>query len=233
MKSQFSSISTSSASIKNSLRKQTCSFANPTTNPDIITKVIIIGDSAVGKSSMIHAIKDGMISNTHQTTIGCDFFILHFNIENTHLQMQIWDTCGQEIYRSLVTSFYRNTNLAFLVYSITDRTSFESLNFWMNSLTQNSCTKIFLIGNKSDDEQNRKVSLEEGKKFAKEHDITYFREISTLMNKDYSCRDIFKDAAMELFNSQSENTSDEISISSVSLNKTPVNKDNMTNGCFC
>ena len=127
-----------------------------------------------------------MISNTqHRTTIGCDFFILHFDIENTHLQMQIWDTCGQEIYRSLVISFYRNTNLTFLVYSITDRTSFESLNFWMNSLTQNSCSKIFLIGNKADDEQNRKVSFEEGQQFAKEHGITYFKEISTLMNKDF------------------------------------------------
>jgi small GTP-binding protein len=235
MKSQLSSISTSlSTSIRNSLRKQSCSFAKPTTNPDIISKVIIIGDSAVGKSSMIHAIKDSMISNTQQRiTIGCDFFILHFDIENTHLQMQIWDTCGQEIYRSLVISFYRNTNLTFLVYSITDRTSFESLNFWMNSLTQNSCSKIFLIGNKADDEENRKVSFEEGQQFAKEHGITYFKEISTRINKDFNCKDIFKDAAIELYDSQSETMSDELSITSISLDKTNVNKDNVNNGCFC
>ena len=91
--------------------------------------------------------------------------------------MQIWDTCGQEAYRSLITSFYRNASLAILVYSIDNQNSFDDIEAWLNEIKSQSNpeTKIFLIGNKTDLEDQRQIPVETAKVFSTEHSFNFFK----------------------------------------------------------
>ena len=94
---------------------------------DLTFKIIIIGDSGVGKSCLTQMATKNNFESNYQTTIGFEFFVLNIKIGDKIIKLQIWDTCGQEIYRSLISNFYRNASLAIMVYSVTDRKSFENL----------------------------------------------------------------------------------------------------------
>jgi Ras-related protein Rab-11A len=85
-------------------------------------------------------------------TVGFEFLTFVVKLNNTLIKLQIWDTCGQEVYKSLVANFYRQSSLALMVYSIENRSSFENIDMWMKELKNNSNPdiKIFLVGNKSD-----------------------------------------------------------------------------------
>ena len=87
-------------------------------NHDLCFKIIIIGNCGVGKSSLVNQGVLEKFSSNYQTTLGFDFFSMFVKIEDKIVKLQIWDTCGQEIYRSLITSFYKNSSLAIIVYSI-------------------------------------------------------------------------------------------------------------------
>ena len=101
-------------------------------------------------------------------------------MNNKVIKLQIWDTCGQELYRSLITNFYRNSSLAIMVYAINSRESFENIEMWLRELRthSNPDAKVFLIGNKIDLESERKVSKEEGEKFCKDNKLNGFMESS-------------------------------------------------------
>ena len=134
---------------------------------DLSFKIIIIGDPGVGKSCIsVKAIKDKFIEG-YETTVGFDFFTYCIKMNGQIIQLKIWDTCGQEVYRALIHNFFRNTSLAILVYSIDNKESFKNLNFWLNDLkTQsNPDIKIILIGNKKDLNEKREVTFEQGEKF--------------------------------------------------------------------
>ena len=85
---------------------------------DHLFKLLIIGESGVGKTCLLLRFTDDSFTANHLTTIGIDFKIKIINLENKLIKLQIWDTCGQEVYRSLISSFYRNSSLAMMVYSI-------------------------------------------------------------------------------------------------------------------
>ena len=144
---------------------------------DITFKVIIVGDSGVGKSCLtMKAIKKTFIED-HNATIGFDFFTFCTMInESTTCKLQIWDTCGQEAYKSLITSFYRNTSLAMMVYSIDNKESFEHIKSWHREikLQSNPNVKTFLIGNKSDLESSREVTTEMAELFKEEEGFDFF-----------------------------------------------------------
>ena len=147
---------------------------------DYSFKAIIIGDPYVGKSSLINkAIKQKFEPN-YNPTLGFDYFLFHIRIKNKILKLQIWDTCGQEIYQSLITNFYRNSSVAFMVYSIDNKESFDHIDNWLKEIkyTNNPDTKIFLIGNKTDLDNERKVSFEEGKIYANNYEFSAFYETS-------------------------------------------------------
>ena len=130
-----------------------------TTKFDFNYKIILIGDSSVGKSCLtIRATKDSYLNN-YTPTVGFEFFNLNLKIKEKNIKLQIWDTCGQEKFRSLISNFYRNSSLAIIVYSIIDPESFNHIDQWLNEIkTQTSPDiKIFLIGNKSDLAKSRKI----------------------------------------------------------------------------
>ena len=141
-------------------------------------KIIIIGDSGVGKSSLLKRAVQNRFDGSYQATIGFEFLLMHFKVNDLKIKLQIWDTCGQEMYRSLVQGFYRNTSLAIIVYDISSKKSYEGLDIWLKDLRQHTEENIpvFIIGNKMDLE--RQVSAEDAKIFAVSNRSIFFTECS-------------------------------------------------------
>ena len=101
---------------------------------DYSFKLIIIGDSGVGKSSLIKRTIKNVFESDCQPTLGCEFYTFITKIKNNIVKCQIWDTCGQEKYRSLIPSFYNNLSLAIIIYAINDISSFDNVNFCLMNL---------------------------------------------------------------------------------------------------
>ncbi|XP_022182325.1 uncharacterized protein LOC111042124 isoform X3 [Myzus persicae] len=146
-------------------------------------KLIIVGHSNVGKSSIIHRLVKDVYEDTLKTTIGINFHEIFVRFENETIQLNIWDTAGTETYRSLAQSYYRGAHGIFIVYDITNAKYLVELNNWKKDVEDFSdlnAVKI-LIGSKCDDTSNRKVSIKEGQELAKEYGISFF-EVSSKTN---------------------------------------------------
>jgi len=162
-----------------------CNFEIEVLSPDhsfsdLSFKIIVIGDSGVGKSCLtIQAIQDKFVE-LYRATVGFEFLSFNVRINKVVIKLQIWDTCGQEVYKSLITGIYRNSSLAIILYSVTNRNTFQHIDTWIKELNQNSTKniKIILVGNKSDLEKERKISYEEGEKLKNKHKLDYFIETS-------------------------------------------------------
>ena len=169
------------------------------TQYDLSFKMIIIGDPGVGKSCLTSQVIKSEFDDAYSATIGFEFVTLNLKLDEKRIKMQIWDTCGQEIYRSLISNFYRNASLAMIVYSIDSKVSFSHLDIWLKDvqLLSNPDVKIFLIGNKLDLENIREVSFDEGKKYANEHNACYFNETSA--KNGLNAKEVFIQAAKVLY----------------------------------
>jgi len=138
-------------------------------------KYIVIGDTGVGKSCLLLQFTDKRFQPVHDLTIGVEFGARMITIGNKPIKLQIWDTAGQESFRSITRSYYRGAAGALLVYDITRRETFNHLATWLEDARQhaNSNMTIMLIGNKCDLDHRRAVSTEEGAQFAKEHGLVF------------------------------------------------------------
>jgi small GTP-binding protein len=148
-----------------------------------IVKVIVVGNSNVGKSSLMHTYINGCFSKIQAMTIGFDFLVKNVLINNEIVRVQIWDTAGQERYRSIVSSYYRGSNATLIVYDVSNRESFNDIVKWLDMINCKSSYQnipILLLGNKTDLE-HREVSEQEGQEFAAMHDIM-FMEVSAKSN---------------------------------------------------
>ena len=166
---------------------------------DLSFKIIIVGDSGVGKSCLSIKASRNYFEDFYSPTVGFEFLTFNVKIEDQNIKLQIWDTCGQEVYRSLISSFYRSASLAIIVYSIDNEESFNNIEKWLNDIkTQSSPdVKIFLIGNKADLDDKRKITREQGEKFSNEHKISFFTETSA--KTGLNVQNVFSQAAKELF----------------------------------
>jgi len=136
---------------------------------DHLFKLLIIGDSSVGKSSILLRFTEDEFDDEHPVTIGVDFKVKTIQLGTKRINLTIWDTAGQEKFRSLTSSYYRGTQGIILVYDVTSRESFQHLSVWLNEIDMycnNSDVVKLLVGNKID-LGNREVSREEGLAFAK------------------------------------------------------------------
>eukprot|EP01118_Nematostelium_gracile_P004644 TRINITY_DN154_c0_g1_i2.p1 TRINITY_DN154_c0_g1~~TRINITY_DN154_c0_g1_i2.p1 ORF type:complete len:200 (-),score=63.58 TRINITY_DN154_c0_g1_i2:65-664(-) len=142
-------------------------------------KYIIVGDTAVGKSCLLLQFTDKRFQPIHDLTIGVEFGSRMINVEGNQVKLQIWDTAGQEKFRSITRSYYRGTSGAILAYDITRRDTFDHLTEWLEDCKKysNPNIVIMLIGNKCDLEEKRQVSREEGEKFARDNGL-FFLETS-------------------------------------------------------
>ena len=168
-------------------------------NYDLSFKLIVIGDSGVGKSCLTSKATKNIFEPAYNTTIGFEFFCFNLKIKDKVVKLQIWDTCGQELYRSLITNFYRNSSLAIMVYSVTSKASFTNIETWLKELKthSNPDAKVFLIGNKSDLVDERVITLNEAKEYANTMEFDYFAESSA--KTGYNARNIFIHAAKLLY----------------------------------
>ncbi|KAH8554741.1 ras family-domain-containing protein [Umbelopsis sp. PMI_123] len=151
------------------------------TNYNYIIKYIIVGDTGVGKSCLLLQFTDHRFHAQHELTIGVEFGTRFVNVEGKQIKLQIWDTAGQENFRSITRSYYRGAAGALIVYDITRRDSFNNIPTWLEDVRKNANpnTTIMLIGNKCDlGAKQRQVSKEEGEKFARDNGISLFLEAS-------------------------------------------------------
>ena len=157
-------------------------------NPEIPKyKLIFLGDQNVGKSCILNRFMNDTFTEEYQATIGLDFQSKNVQIDNQDIHLLLYDTAGQEKFRSLIPMYTRDSNIILLVYEINNKDSFLHLPDWINDLTNvNKDDVIFaLVGNKIDLEESREVSTEEGQKFAEEQGYI-FQEVSAKTGDGFS-----------------------------------------------
>ena len=160
-------------------------------------KLCIIGDSGVGKTCISSRLVDGTFKPDEKSTIGASFVTT--NIENS--KIVIWDTAGQEKYRSMVGMYYRGASGAIIVYDITSKATFSDLDAWHADLMKTATDDIVLciVGNKCDLESSRQVSYEEGKEFAEKKRAMFF-EVSAMSGKNVT--ELFTEMTRKIKSSQ-------------------------------
>ena len=151
---------------------------------DKLLKIIIIGDSNVGKTSFLDKFVNNNFQKVYLSTIGVDFFTKIIEVDGIKFKIHLWDSCGQEKFKSLTRSYYRNMDGIIMMYDITDLKSFENIKSWLTESEKfaDNCVAKILVGNKKDLEDMRSVSYEKAKKYAESIDVNFF-EISN--KEDY------------------------------------------------
>ena len=141
-------------------------------------QIIMVGESGVGKTSLIRRYTNNIFNTNHLETIGIEFFNKEERINDQIIQIKLWDTAGQEIFHSLTKNFYRKADGIIIVYDITNKESFDRIQDWVKSVYDNTDTykeiQMIIVGNKIDLEENREVSKEEGMKIGKYFEIDFF-----------------------------------------------------------
>jgi small GTP-binding protein len=142
---------------------------------DHLFKLLILGESGVGKTCLLLRFSNDDYNPTHLTTIGIDFRIKVIDVEDKLIKLQIWDTAGQDRFRSITKTYYKGANGIMLVYDVSDEGSFKSIRNWVSQIEQNAGTNVskILVANKCD-KQNRVISYEEGAKLAEEYKMSFF-----------------------------------------------------------
>ena len=181
-------------------------------------KVIILGDSYVGKSSLINRLINNKFVEL-SNTLSIEYHTYIISINGYKIRMQIWDTAGQEKFNSLISNYYKNTDVAIFVYSIDKEESFQNLEMWFKHLKDNNENSLnILIGNKLDKEKEgeRVLNYEKAENFAKLNNFFLFREVSCKSKEIYDIEDIyeiFDEIGKKFYNESKEdrNNSDSVS----------------------
>jgi small GTP-binding protein len=159
---------------------------------EYIIKILTLGDSSVGKTSIILRFTKEKYNSNRLATIGVDFKSRIIQLENQRIKVLIWDTAGQERFKNIASQYYNGGDGAILTFDITNRKSYERIIYWLDELKQKKNLDdmgLVLVGNKSDLSDNREVSFEEAEKFAKDINIKYFE---TSAEKNIGISDMMK-----------------------------------------
>lgn len=162
-----------------------------------LLKYIIIGDASVGKSNILLKYAHNQFKAEYQLTIGVEFGAKNIKIKDKIYRIQIWDTAGQENFRSITRAYYKNSVCALVVYDITNRQSFENVKAWIEDCKSQSPSTILmaLVGNKIDLDSSRAVSTEEGEDFANMNGMPFFE---TSAKSGENIDSIFTNTATEI-----------------------------------
>ncbi|KAJ8594279.1 GTP binding protein [Rhizopogon salebrosus TDB-379] len=161
------------------------------------TKVVLLGDQSVGKTSLITRFMYDQFDNTYQATIGIDFLSKTMYVEDRTVRLQLWDTAGQERFRSLIPSYIRDSSVAIVVYDITDRQSFLSTSTWIDDVKaeRGNDVMIVLVGNKADLSEKRQVTIEEATAKSTQMNIMF---IETSAKAGLNVKSLFTKIALSL-----------------------------------
>ena len=166
---------------------------------DLSFKLILLGDCFVGKSSLTKRAIKNEFEEYYSATIGFDFLTFNIKINDKICKLQIWDTCGTEVYKSLISNFYKNSSLACLIYAINNKESFRHVETWLKNLKNEASDKvrIILVGNKADLEEERRISKEEGLNYKEKLHLDLFMETSAKTGQNV--KNILVEAAKILY----------------------------------
>ena len=169
---------------------------------DYLFKVLLLGDSDVGKSSLILRYTDETFNSKLVNSIGVDFKMKKREIDGKIIKVQIWDTAGHERFRSITYSYYRGANSIIIVFDLSDKKSFISITEWLKQIEKHAKENVFkfLVGNKSDLENERQVAYEEAKQYADEHDLPY---IETSAKNGININELFDSSIKTFLNNSS------------------------------
>ena len=148
-------------------------------NPDLSFKVILIGETGVGKTCIMLRASRDEFTPEHTVTLGADFANYYLNVNKKSVKLQMWDTCGLEMYKSMVRVFFKGSDAAFLVFDVSNSKSFSTLSTWLKELREFTSPDVlcYLIGNKID-MQNRAVSKAEAEEFTAKYQLSGYFETS-------------------------------------------------------
>lgn len=177
-------------------------------NPDYdyLFKILLIGNSGVGKSSLLLRFADDTFTDNFMPTIGVDFKIRTLEVDGKTIKLQIWDTAGQERFKTITSSYYKGAHGIIVVYDVTDKESYKNIDTWMNEVEKHASDNVsrILVGNKNDCTDSRQVSTDEGKELADTYNIRFMEtsakesanveEAFTLMTKEIKSRVVHTEA---------------------------------------
>ena len=176
------------------------------TSYDEKIKLMVIGETRVGKTALIKKYTKNVFGGTYLTTVGIDFQEKIINVEEKSVKLQIWDTAGQERFRNIAKSYFHTSDGFLLVYDISCKDSFEKLNFWYEQIKLNAPenTKCVVAGNKCDLEEKRQVNKNEGENFAKTYNIDFYE---TSAKDGINVDEVFQTLASEIMKDIKKNGS--------------------------
>lgn len=194
---------------------------------DYLFKILLVGESGIGKSCLLLRFADDAFTDAFISTIGVDFKIKTVDINSKCVKLQIWDTAGQERFRTITTTYYRGAHGVILCYDITDKTSFSKLPNWLSEIHKfaKEDVVVLLVGTKSDLAAKREVSTQEGQDFARSHGMS-FLETSAKTNVGVS--GAFMELATTAVNKQLK-----APLSSSNSTKLSPGQSVNNNGCSC
>ncbi|KAI8878545.1 rab-protein 6-like protein [Backusella circina FSU 941] len=201
-------------------------------NPLKKFKLVFLGEQSVGKTSLITRFMYDTFDISYQATIGIDFLSKTMYLDDRTIRLQLWDTAGQERFRSLIPSYIRDSSVCVVVYDITQRNSFVNTSKWIDDVRAERGTDVIivLVGNKTDLNDKRQVSLEEGEKKARDYNIMF---IETSAKAGHNVKALFRKIGHALpgMESQSEENNRE-QLTKVDLNDTAASKEE-SSSCAC
>lgn len=168
-----------------------------TVRSDYLFKLLLIGDSGVGKSCLLLRFADDTYTESYISTIGVDFKIRTIELDGKTVKLQIWDTAGQERFRTITSSYYRGAHGIIIVYDVTDRQSFQNVEHWLKEIDKYATGNVnkLLVGNKSDLQSKKVVTYDEAKEFADKHGIKF---LETSAKNSHNVEQAFQTMATEI-----------------------------------
>ncbi|CAK63749.1 unnamed protein product (macronuclear) [Paramecium tetraurelia] len=198
---------------------------------EYLLRIVLVGDSGSGKTTLFMKHAEQQFCQNLSPTIGIEFHNKFVEYQRKMIKLQLWDTAGQETFRSISQNYYRKANSIFFIYDITNKQSFERVYQWMNEAKQLAPSDLIkvLIGNKSDLINKRQVSFDEGKLFALENDLEFF-ELSAFGNRNLEDPIYY---VLEQFLKQKESEQNQIIENNLALSNQIVQIENINQNQSC
>jgi len=207
----------------------------------VLLKVLLLGESCVGKTSIFHRYVKDEYNQAYKATIGADFFSKDLKVDEKEVILQIWDTAGQERYQSLGVTFFRGSDACILVYDITDERSFHALTSWVDQFLQGVGANVnspkdsgfifIVLGNKCDLSDQRQVSSETAKEFCTEHGFHFFE---TSAKNGFQVQDAFEYIARKgIEKSESQSSDFPLVAGGISIDDGRDSEEEEEGGCAC
>ena len=175
---------------------------------DYLFKIVLIGDSSVGKSCILLRFADDTFNESFISTIGVDFKIKTIHLDDKIIKLQIWDTAGQDRFRAITSSYYRGSHGIIILYDITDAETFTNIETWLTDINKYSLGNVskILVGNKCDLTDKREVEYNRGKSFADELGIHF---IETSAKNNINVHELFSTISKDMKQHSDNNTNNE------------------------